>query len=67
LDNRTKRLIIKEAEKILAKLILMISKKKKKIKKKNLKEMSRWTKSYSTIEKLKGKYNDKKCWYSVLV
>jgi len=51
LDNRTKRLIIKEAEKIDIKLMLMIS---KNIDKKNLKKTSRLTFSLSYYGKAQG-------------
>jgi len=55
LDNRTKRLIIKEAIKMDAELMLLIL---KNIDEKIVKEISRLTNSYCIMEKLKGKYGN---------
>jgi len=55
LDNRTKRLIIKEAIKMDAELMLLIL---KNIDEKIVKEISRLTNSYRIMEKLKGKYGN---------
>jgi len=67
LDNRTKRLIIKEAIKMDAELMLLIL---KNIDEKIVKEISRLTNSYRIMEKLKGKYGnnnaDMEYWLKIL-
>ena len=55
MDNRTKRLIIKETLKIDAELILLIL---KNVDEKILKKISRLTNSYRIMENLKGKYGN---------